>query len=463
MRKFFAQLISDFRDHGARSPRSPRVALDREFWLRINALCEPFLEAQTKWKTTPDDVSRDSLENTLMAFWTGFGQLPAEIVSRTLSKEALATWRVIDDEAHGIQRDPTLEEARERYFVVPRLPARSLSMVRTGETPNGTQVSLFPPQLLNNAHTFAIPEQWPKANYWRIRSRDGLQMAMPLEGNRDHIQEHLGARTRDLLNGGVMRLWMATWVLAHEQKDPLGGFKVVPKHVVCELFGKKPEVTTAANGKRYERTPRLLERELWRQMEVLQNIYLCGVGDVTANTPEPLVQRYINEPESKQLFQHAPLAWRFARMAFTQVPRAVLQLDSASAPLALGVANLWRAHMTSTIRGSGRYTTTLPLFATEVGEDYESCVRHDGRAYWVRLVERLKEVLSVGQLGTVHVAGEGFDATITLEPSETLASVYRSLVEASDRHREQAQKVDHEVAVRTKLLNSLKPASRKKN
>lgn len=142
MRRFFAQLISDHRDHCDRSPRDPRVALDREFWLRIHALCEPFLEAQTKWKNAPDDVSRGCLENALMAFWTGFGQLPAEIVSRTLSKEALATWRVIDDEAHGIQRDPAVEEVRERYFVVPRLPARSRWRAR-GRRPTEPRCPFF--------------------------------------------------------------------------------------------------------------------------------------------------------------------------------------------------------------------------------------------------------------------------------------------------------------------------------
>jgi hypothetical protein len=82
------------------------------------------------------------------------------------------------------------------------------------------------------------------------------------------------------------------------------------------------------------------------------------------------------------------------------------------------------------LRGEGHYQTTLRALAEQSGEDCKAGARNDGRAYWTRLIKRLECVMDQGELGHLHVTGEGPTATVTLTPSDILATVYSSLNQA---------------------------------
>jgi hypothetical protein len=69
-------------------------------------------------------------------------------------------------------------------------------------------------------------------------------------------------------------------------------------------------------------------------------------------------------------------------------------------------------------------------------------------------VQELRTVLTHTQLGTLTVDGWGFDATATLRPSSSLAVVYRPLVEAADRRRDTARRVEFEAAVRMQIAEN---------
>ncbi len=247
---------------------------------------------------------------------------------------------------------------------------------------------------------------------------------------------------------------MTTWVLAGEREEHDGTFEFNPRHIICDLFGHKPEYVTNSHGKQYARAPRTMEQDLRTHLKTLQTIFLSGVGPVEADNLQPLIQR---SEKSPRCYKHAPLAWQYARLSYTQVPRSVLRLKTPAVPLALGMANFWRARITSVLRGAGRYQTRLIDLATEVGEDHKARARRNGRSYWRQLIEDLQAVLQTGELGTLSVEGEGPEATVTLEPSPTLASVYQPLADAADRRRAEARKVKFEAEVRRQLVAGNKP------
>ena len=76
----------------------------------------------------------------------------------------------------------------------------------------------------------------------------------------------------------------------------------------------------------------------------------------------------------------------------------------------------------------GHYRATLQQLADAVGEDAFQKTRDRGApAYFRALADRLPRVMREGQLGDLHLEGEGPSAVATLTPSLALATVYQSL------------------------------------
>jgi hypothetical protein len=254
-----------------------------------------------------------------------------------------------------------------------------------------------------------------------------------------------------VLRGGVLKLYLATWALWAEGGKADGLFGWDPSHVLLDVYGTKP-VTNTAKGRQYTRPPPNRLAALHADFDTLRSTRLVGIGDVECDPAQPLVYAYRHTRRGETIYQHAPMAWLAMKHAFVQVPRAVLRLPATDVPLALGLAGVWRARITTAVlRGPGHYGTTLQALATDLGEDWKAGARHEGRTYWSNLADRLRHVATASDLGTVLVTGTGPTATARLEPSEAIATVYRPLAEAADQRHDRAQALETEAAVRATM------------
>jgi hypothetical protein len=94
--------------------------------------------------------------------------------------------------------------------------------------------------------------------------------------------------------------------------------------------------------------------------------------------------------------------------------------------LALGIANVWHRRVGDALR-VGHYRATLQQLADAVGEDAFQKTRDRGApAYFRALADRLPRVMREGQLGDLHLEGEGPSAVATLTPSDAIATVYQT-------------------------------------
>ena len=338
-----------------------------------------------------------------------------------------------------------LELTRAQHVTVPRVIADAMTLVRAGHLADGEKPVLA--KLNGETFTTVLYD----ARYWNLKPSRGQTLTLPLERSVRVTEQNVGTHTRRLLTPGVLRAWLATWVLAANRSAQYGIFTWDIRKVLLDLYQAQPVFTTV-RGKRYARPSPTLERDIEDHFKTLHSIYLHGLGNIKPEPPQQLITTYQDTNERERVvYQHAPLAWLAVRKSFTQVPLAVLRLDANDVPLALGLANVWRAHATSTLRGPGHYTTSLCDLATEAGEDHVTGSRNYGMSYWIRLLVRLSRTLHDGNLGTLHVSGEGPDAIVTLTPSSTLAAVYQPLVDASDKQQEFVEEARFDAAVRSLL------------
>lgn len=264
--------------------------------------------------------------------------------------------------------------------------------------------------------------------HWKLTPPKGHQLAL-------HVGFENGAApkasdVRAVLSGGYLRAYLATWALTEDHNNPHGLFEMDARRILLELYGLTPK-TTLVRGKRYPRPPPSSERELAHHLEALQHTLLEGIGDVRVGPrPQPLVSHYRDANDTRRIYQHAPLALIAVSKRFVQVPRAVLRLDSKDTPLALGMTRVLRQHAREVLRGTGFYRAPLQQLARTAGEDVSQQTRDRGSALYYRtLAERMGRVVREGQLGELHLEGEGPSAVATLTPSDAIATVYQSLAD----------------------------------
>lgn len=272
------------------------------------------------------------------------------------------------------------------------------------------------------------------------RARSHVQMALALERGVRPDADNTGVLVRAKLTPGMLRAWLAAWWLSdrwdqtHDKQGGLGLFALDTRAVLYELYGLKPSTRTV-KGKTYQRPPVSAERSLMEHFQGLQEIFLRGIGmgtqRIEPQDPERVLTYIEDASDRRRIYRHATLAVIMMRNAFLQIPTAALRLDPEDTPLALGISALWRDRIARhVLRGEGHYQTTLRALAEQSGEDCKAGARNDGRAYWTRLTKRLERVMGQGELGHLHVTGEGPTATVTLTPSDILATVYSSLNQA---------------------------------
>jgi hypothetical protein len=291
----------------------------------------------------------------------------------------------------------------------------------------------------------------PDVRHWRLLTAHAAVLAVPLPADTHATEATAAVLARTVLTGGRLKLYLGTWALWAEGGLDDGLFDWDPAHLLLDVYGSKP-VTRTAHGRQYTQPPPKRLAALRADFDALRSTWLAGVGEVACDPLQPLVYAYRHTRRGGTLYQHAPLAWQAMKHAFVQVPRAVLHQPATDVPLALGLAGLWRARITTAVlRGPGYYGTTLQALAAELGEDWKAGARQDGRAYWSRLAARLGHLATASDLGTVHVAGTGPTAHVALEPSEALATVYQPLAEAAVRRHARAEAIETEAAVRATL------------
>jgi hypothetical protein len=208
--------------------------------------------------------------------------------------------------------------------------------------------------------------------------------------------------------------------------------------VLLELYALRPHVQTT-KGRRYAYPPADALAAYLANLEALGHVYVYGIDPVESSHGQPLIMVYRHHARpDRRLYVHADLAWRMVRASYTQIPRAVFRLHADEVPLALGLANLWRAHILGAVlRGPGYYRTTLQELATEVNEPWEKGAHKLGpNVYWPRFAARCAKVMTEAELGAFALHGEGPAATATLTPSDALARVYAPLREAAARAAE---------------------------
>jgi len=407
-------------------------------------------------RTAPPDVPIEDV-----ARWAA-----AQIEAARVPLAPLAT----DDLAAGVRWLATFAQAlqtaraRGQMARVPQPVFEALLGARTGHLAPGTTPTLVAKATLprepfrdRTGKTFAASA--PDLCHWRLRPARGLPLVLPFEadvalGHREAGRHpRVGPAARQVLTGGRMKLYTATWLLWDEARqgsrlaDDHGLFRWSPSHVLLDIYGAKPVYTTA-KGRRYARPSPRIEKALREDFALLRETYLLGIGPLSTDPAQALIYQIHQEERGEEVYHHATLALMAMKSQFIQVPVAVLRLLPADVPLALGFCNLWRVHIVPSIfRGAGHYRTTLHQLAEQVGEDPSAGARRDGRTYWTGLAEQVRSVVQHGDLGTIAISGEGPTATVTLEPSDALAAVYRSLLDAQQRQQDRAAGVEHDAAV----------------
>ena len=336
-------------------------------------------------------------------------------------------------EMPALEAEPTLVQLAdwmERFSSALLLALDRMDMVRVPDAIVGGAMDLRADQgsraerspVDRTGNTFSSVD----LEHWKLTPPKGHQLAL-------HVGFESGAApkasdVRAVLSGGFLRAYLATWALTEDGNNPHGLFEMDARRILLELYGLTPK-TTLVRGKRYPRPPPSSEQELARHLEALQHTLLEGIGDVRVGPrPQPLVSHYRDANDTRRIYQHAPLALIAVSSRFVQVPRAVLRLDSKDTPLALGMTRVLRQHAREVLRGTGFYRAPLQQLARAAGEDVSQQTRDRGAALYYRaLAERMGRVVREGQLGDLHLEGEGPSAVATLTPSNALATVYQSL------------------------------------
>ena len=341
--------------------------------------------------------------------------------------EAAPTLQQLADWMEAFSKALTLALTRVEMVRVPSLVAGAMVGARTAATDSATRSHGVRDR---TGRTFSSAD----LAHWRLTPPRDHQLALhlPFESIANAPRP---SDVRDVLDGRLQRAYVATWALVdryaetHGGDNQLGIFERDRRHVLLDLYGLKPAHTTV-RGKRYERPASGAEADFDEDLERLTRIGLEGIGDVRSET-QPLVERYTDGlAGGREVFHHAHLALVAVRENFIQVPQAVMRLKADDTPLALGIARVLRRKARDVLRGTGRYETKLQQLADAAGEDVAQQTRDRGaRAYWANLTERMARVIQAGELGSLHVKGEGPSACVTLTPSVPLATVYASLAE----------------------------------
>lgn len=312
-----------------------------------------------------------------------------------------------------------------------------------------------------SGRTFATPT----CEFWDLRvglpfergkNRHG-QLVLPMPYDVKLTGDNVLPHVRQVITPSVLRAVGAVCLLA-EEHDNEGAFTIDVRHLLLDVFGLKPESAGVKrrDGSQYERPPRGAERAWTTDLGRVLATRIHSIAGLVPDAPTKFVTEYSANTDGRKVgYQLDPIVWKMIRgeggpKAYTSIPRAVLRLDAhgRDLPLAFGLANVWRARITKhVLLGPGYYATTARELAEEIGEDWRAGVERNGPGvYWSRFVADVQRVARAGELGVLTAgAGAGGCELLTLEPTTTLATIYRPLADAVARHAE----INREAKVRS--------------
>jgi hypothetical protein len=182
-------------------------------------------------------------------------------------------------------------------------------------------------------------------------------------------------------------------------------------------------------------------------MNSLLGMRVVHVDGIRMAQPEPLINMYVEERSGRKVYVHAPVISAFLRQRFSQIPRAMLRLDSRDMPLALGLATFARHNAIKILQGGDATTFPLGAVASVCGVDVQAGVkRQGGPKFWKTELARLERIAREGQIGTLtcldagtgQAPGEATPLHVRLH--DQLASAYAPLVKTHNDRRRLAAK-----------------------
>ena len=280
----------------------------------------------------------------------------------------------------------------------------------------------------SSGETFSAPTA-DRGGAWYVTPGPGSDLSLGLPFGLNGAPPDLApgsAALRTLLSGGMLRAWLLAWAQWHVEGCQERGLFSWSARGVLRSFVSHRNATGA------------MRVRLKHDFKILQSLRLTHAEGFTLRTPEAMIQRITNQ-SGDALYRHAPLALDLVidRGRFLQVPHAVLRIDArGDLPLALGLAALWRVQIGAASEGPGHVRSALGPLLSKLGEDVQRGARDMGAtAYFDDRAKRLKKAAAAGDLGTVHVRGEGPEAVVTLSPSPVLQGAYQGLLDARKARR----------------------------
>ena len=247
-----------------------------------------------------------------------------------------------------------------------------------------------------------------------------------------------GNTLQTVLTGGLLKTYLLTHAVCADQSGRSldeGMFAWDAREVYQRYLndGKKP------GGRAIE----LMRAD----MNSLLGMRVVHVDGIRMAQPEPLINMYVEERSGRKVYVHAPVISAFLRQRFSQIPRAMLRLDSRDMPLALGLATFARHNAIKILQGGDATTFPLGAVASVCGVDVQAGVkRQGGPKFWKTELARLERIAREGQIGTLtcldagtgQAPGEATPLHVRLH--DQLASAYAPLVKTHNDRRRLAAK-----------------------
>jgi hypothetical protein len=321
-----------------------------------------------------------------------------------------------------------LEQARAECARFPTAVGSSMLAVRVG--------TAIAPTLAGSDHTIGVPDEGMR--HWIFAPPVGMPLILALPGARKEVPNpRSGIEAREVLTGGLLTAYLTCWALWSRTSSQDGSFQM-DLNWVAESRGFR--MYNGAHGSGGYGSPMA---DFKMAVANLECVGLRGAGRWRASTPEPLINRHTRD-DGLVWLQHAPLALRAMRDrgsgGHAQFPLAALRLDAQDAPIALGLAALWRKEIVVSALAPGApgyWRGPLRTVLERCGDYNAARVAKMGGPWWAMKATELKRIALAGEFAEeADVDGAGPHAVVTLTPSPLLAAVYAPLLE---RRREAAQ------------------------
>jgi hypothetical protein len=392
--------------------------------------------------STPEQADLDarsvvSLDRALAGVVAKLGKTGAAIAKKILAARPAAPWSRWRREGGGtastIDALQWLASVGWNDVVKPRLDREAEDRRKRDATPIRFPQSVG--QAVTAGRSATIASRKKRAE--QVTCDDGSAWARHVMVDSPEMQLFLeydgqgpGSTLQSVLTGGLLKTYLLTHAACADQArmNPVDGTFAWDERAVYKKY--------VSQGKGFGGRNIDLMHEDMKQLLKMRVVALEGIKMAQ---PEPLVNLYTEEKSGRSIYVHANVVMMFLRERFSQIPRAVLRLDSRDMPLALGLATLARADAVKILAGSNSREMVLAQLAAVCGEDTRAGARKSGTAYWSAILERLQRIAKEGDIGSLMCADVGAvvsaESRVKFSLHDGLAASYAPLVKAHDAHR----------------------------